>query len=505
MPPIDSETPEVILSEAEVQQWLQGIAWEKDLDEQREHRLLREGLFWHDERLDGLSDDDRMWEIIKMSFLQVAKVLDSVGCVQYFEYFLGRGIMGAKHLRLLTVKYVETKMPRIKDPTEREAIVAAAARCMQDEEMRFFEARYGDVDRLVLDCQHARRFLSEKLIHEKWMIDQYDLTAPLHLETSRFHTKWAVPAADKESFHEFDDWVAATSCDGFLFLWPIIEGDRVPPVVRCRQLHSAPCVDFSIDWDRMEALTCGLDGKVSLYDLQKDSVKTEVRDNQPNQLLLCVDCDLELGKAAVGTNFGCIKLLDLQTKQFLMSLLGHKDHCRKIAVEWDENIVVSCSWDSNVHIYDLRSPKLVHCLAGHNANCCALHVDFNKHVAMSSANEYRFLMWDLRQRKLLETYESPGHNVNCLHMDLETGKMASGSDDGLVKIWDLETGEWERSLDCMHDMTLALDADWERGRLVTASWDYNVDLWDLKTGEHLNHFFKPRRCMTQVRMKKLKS
>lgn len=98
------------------------------MDEQREHRLLREGLFWHDERLDGLSDDDRMWEIIKMSFLQVAKVLDSVGCVQYFEYFLGRGIMGAKHLRLLTVKYVETKMPRIKDPTEREAIVAAAAR-----------------------------------------------------------------------------------------------------------------------------------------------------------------------------------------------------------------------------------------------------------------------------------------------------------------------------------------------------------------------------------------
>ena len=136
--------------------------------------------------------------------------------------------------------------------------------------MRFFEARYGDVDRLVLDCQHARRFLSEKLIHEKWMIDQYDLTAPLHLETSRFHTKWAVPqtatsvclifgtspfepardrafspfasdcavkvpAADKESFHEFDDWVAATSCDGFLFLWPIIEGGQRFQGLSCRK------------------------------------------------------------------------------------------------------------------------------------------------------------------------------------------------------------------------------------------------------------------------------
>ena len=36
-----------------------GLAWEKDLDPQREHQLLREGIFWHDPTLDGLSDDDR--------------------------------------------------------------------------------------------------------------------------------------------------------------------------------------------------------------------------------------------------------------------------------------------------------------------------------------------------------------------------------------------------------------------------------------------------------------
>ena len=36
------------------------LQWEKGLDEQREHRLQREGIFWHDDRLDGLSDDDRL-------------------------------------------------------------------------------------------------------------------------------------------------------------------------------------------------------------------------------------------------------------------------------------------------------------------------------------------------------------------------------------------------------------------------------------------------------------
>ena len=39
----------------------EGLKWEKSLDEQREHRLIREGFFYHDSRLDGLSDDDRPW------------------------------------------------------------------------------------------------------------------------------------------------------------------------------------------------------------------------------------------------------------------------------------------------------------------------------------------------------------------------------------------------------------------------------------------------------------
>ena len=70
-----------------------------------------------------------------------------------------------------------------------------------------------------------------------------------------FHTKWHVPAPDLELWEELNthaawqgmasgsgcisafeadqaDWVAATGCDGFLFLWPVLPGNRVPPVVR---------------------------------------------------------------------------------------------------------------------------------------------------------------------------------------------------------------------------------------------------------------------------------
>jgi len=342
MPPIDSKTPAVELNDEDKVKWKNGLAWEKSLDEQREHQLIREGLFWHDEQLDGLSDDDRMWEIIKMSFLQVATILDSVGLVHYFEYFLERGILGAKHMRLLTLKYVQTKMPEIEDPKEQSDIVEAAANSMMDEEMRLFEARYGDIDRLVLDCQHARRFLSEKLLHDDWMIDQYDLTAPLHLEASSHHTKWSVPKVDYESFGHYADWVAATGCDGFLFLWPVIEGNRVPPVVRCKKLHNAPCADFVVDWQHMEAVTCGIDNKVNLYRIKEETIEFK-RDKHDNQGFLCVAADVGTGRVALGTNFGWIKILDFQTKEFVSSLIGHQDHCKALAVDWEKNLVVSCS------------------------------------------------------------------------------------------------------------------------------------------------------------------
>ena len=193
---------------------------------------------------------------------------------------------------------------------------------------------------------------------------------------------------------------------------------------------------------------------------------------------------------------------------------------------------------------DLRSGKLVHRFEGHNSNCYALDVDFERNLAVSAANDYRFIEWDLRQGRVRRcislamksplshnlwqeprqrtsvTHESPGHNINCgsseitslheshflrkklgLSLDAKSRSLATGADDGLVKIWDLDSG-WRSSVDCMHNQTVALDVDWSKRRLATASWDHNVDLWDLETGEHLHHFFKPRRCMTKVRLKK---
>lgn len=78
-------------------------------------------------------------------------------------------------------------------------------------------------------------------------------------------------------------------------------------------------------------------------------------------------------------------------------------------MDWDQKVVLSCSWDSYVHLYvawpqtfacvakDLRSEQLVHRFEGHNSNCYALDVDFERNLAVSAANDYHFIEWDLRQ------------------------------------------------------------------------------------------------------------
>eukprot|EP00440_Ansanella_granifera_P001451 gb/GFBE01001562.1/.p1 GENE.gb/GFBE01001562.1/~~gb/GFBE01001562.1/.p1 ORF type:complete len:504 (+),score=112.24 gb/GFBE01001562.1/:1-1512(+) len=503
MPPVDSETPAVNLDASDAEEYFARRAWQKELDPEYEHRMKREGAFWHDPALDGLSDNDRKWAIVKMGFMQVAEVLAEIGLLHYWEYFLQRGLTHAFKLNMLTQKYVRTKMIRIKDEDEIEAILEACANCMQKEENRFFIARYGDPDSYMLECHQARRLLSEKTVHDKWLVDEYDLTGPMYETVNSYESKWSIPRADKESFDLYDEWVAAGGADGFLFMWPIRVGEtKVPPCVRCKVLHGFVLTDFKVDWQRKMAASCGFDNKICIYDMASDDIVQSIMDKTYEQAYLCIDADLSVNKLAAGTNFGYVRVFDIETGKPMMNMVGHKDHCRQVQVDWDSNLAVTCSWDSYLHIYDLRSAKLVHRLVGHNGYCKKLDVDFEKQLAVSSANENRFILWDLRQMDMFKRYDSPGHNVSCFSVDWNNMELCTGADDGLVKFWKLETGECTSAIDCRHEMTLTMDVDWERRRLVTGSWDYLVDMWDIETGEHLQHFHKPRRTMTQVHMTK---
>jgi len=513
MPPSDSDTGPVNLEDADFAKWLARLSWEKtELDQQYERRQHREGLFWHDPELDGLNDSDRKWAIVKMGFRCIAEILNEYGLLHYYEYFLAKGVTCPWKLRMVTEKYIRRKMIKITDPDEIEQILYLASNHMRDtgpfgkekaQHYRFFDWRYGDVDQMMLECHQGRRFLSEKSTHEKWLCDQYDLTGPLHEAIYTFEYKWDIPKADYDDFDKYDQenkWLAATSADGFMFLFPMIEGDRAPPCVRCKLVHSMPCTDFVVDWKHMRTISCGLDNKCVLLDLEKDEVLQTIRDGHAEQQFICVDGNCDAGKLAVGANLGWCKVADIETNTMLMSLVGHTDHVRQVNADWDQNLVVTASWDSYVHVYDIRSAKLVQKLVGHNNVCEKMAVDFERQLVLSTAMEFRFILWEMRMGKLLRRYETPGHSPNSIDVDWENMRLATGADDGLIKIWDLASGEAIHALDAMHDMTLAIDVDWKKGTVATGSWDHDVDLWDLQTNEHIHQLYKPRRCLTQVRM-----
>ncbi|CAE7774604.1 unnamed protein product, partial [Symbiodinium pilosum] len=96
----DTLTPE------ELAEWYSRLSWEKELDMQKEIRLRREAVFWHDPTLDDLDEQDKMWEIIQMGFQQVEDVLDSIDLAHYRDYFLSKGVLYGAKMRGMTRKFM---------------------------------------------------------------------------------------------------------------------------------------------------------------------------------------------------------------------------------------------------------------------------------------------------------------------------------------------------------------------------------------------------------------
>ncbi|CAE8622565.1 unnamed protein product, partial [Polarella glacialis] len=374
------------ISEADLEDWRSRLTWERGLNKRYEARMTREGACWDDPVLDGLSEDDRMWEVVQMGFRQVGEFLEAIGMIHHYETFISRGLTYGAKLRFLTRFYVDKWMPQITDEREKEVILKASAEVCRDESIRFFKARYGDVDQYLNDCVKGRRLYSEKHGQE-WFRNLQDLEAPRESEIKEFDEKWAVLPEDFALFDSHNDWAAAVGCDGFVFLWPVDEESEAPPCVRCRLLHSQVVTDLVVDWTRMVSVTCGGDSKLQICDLGKNKIIGTVKEVSEDQSYISLDADLAVQKAAVGTNFGPIKVCDLATEKVVMALKGHKDWVTTTRADWDANQIVSCSWDSFIHVYDVRSGKLTRKLSGHKQTCEKMDVDFERQMALSSAME----------------------------------------------------------------------------------------------------------------------
>lgn len=490
--------PEDDITLEERQEWYSRLAWEKELDTQKESRLHREGLFWKDPALDALDESDRKWEVVQMGFQQVADFLEGLAMPQYYEYFLAKGFTYGAKLRWMTRKYLEERMPSISNEDEKETILEACANACRDEDIRLFPSRYGNPDHHLLDCRKGRALLSEKMTCEGWFENVALLSAAQEKDVRE--NCFVIPKADYNSIDDWEHFVLAIDASGRAFLFGR-DDTKVPPCIRNPQMHQMTALDIAMDWKSLRSVSTGLDSRMCFYDWKNDQPIHElffpkVVSGKVSDCFGALDASFEMEKMVVGSNTGHLYVMDLATAKPVLALHGHKSMIRRVKASWTQNLAASASMDCHLNYYDLRNGRAIWKLP-HQEKCDAMDVDFDRRLALCASKDDSMKLWDLKMGRCIKEFAIPGHWPNWINVNWETSVACTGADDSKVKLWDLDTGEVSQTLDCQHHLTQCLDVDWDNDLILTGSFDFQIKLWDMKS-TLLQQFVQQHRCLTRV-------
>lgn len=358
-------------------------------------------------------------------------------------------------------------------------------------------------------------------------VEQDEATKPKTETEIPFETRWYVPPEDVENFSKSEGfWVTASSCDGFVFLWPLDrpvepipsrfprtpqtpedegweEGMEYPGTVRCAYVHPYVCTDYCFDFERMTSISCGGDCRVVYYDFETSKAVATVKNNSGidiSQAYICCDGDSDCGKVAIGTCSGQVKIGDLENGKVMMQMRGHTEDCYDVKADWDRNLVTSAAWDWTIRMWDLRTGKACRTLEGHKSVVNRLDVCYEHMMCASFPAEEHIYFWDLKDGRLVKKIWGHDRGNNDGVVNWEKGEMVTGGEDGMVKVWNIATDECVNTFDCDHLQTLSVDCNWEKGIILTGSWDNKVKTFDLRTGKKMHSCLKARRVITQVAM-----
>jgi WD40 repeat protein len=190
-------------------------------------------------------------------------------------------------------------------------------------------------------------------------------------------------------------------------------------------------------------------------------------------------------RAVSGSDDQTLRLWDLNSGRTLRKFEGHADLVWAVAVTPDGGHAVSASHDQTLRLWDLESGQTQRKLEGHAGGVNAVAVTPDGRCAVSASVDRTLRLWDLESGQTLRTLEGHANWVNAVALTPDGRRAVSASEDRTVRLWDLESGQTQRKLEGHAGGVNAVAVTLDGRRAVSASVDRTLRLWDLESGQTL--------------------
>ncbi|KAH8712014.1 F-box/WD repeat-containing protein pof1 [Phaeosphaeriaceae sp. PMI808] len=162
-------------------------------------------------------------------------------------------------------------------------------------------------------------------------------------------------------------------------------------------------------------------------------------------------------------------------------LKGHSNGV--MCLQFDDQILVTGSYDATVKIWDIKTGQEIRTLTGHTQGIRCLQFDDSKLITGSLDNSIK--VWNWRTGQLIKTLHVHTNGVIGLHMADKL--LASGSSDNTIMVHDFKNFNRIR-LQGHTDWVNSVKLDPPSRTLLSASDDMTVKLWDLDTHQCLRTY-----------------
>jgi WD40 repeat protein len=175
-----------------------------------------------------------------------------------------------------------------------------------------------------------------------------------------------------------------------------------------------------------------------------------------------------------------------------ITLWGHEDSVRSVAISADGRRVATGSFDNTARAWDaaagnnlLTLPRYKHSKWSLLIHVRPVAISADGSRIVTGSSDHTAKVWDAETGRELLTLRGHSGFVSAVAISADGKFILTGSHDNTAKVWDAETGQERLTLTGhrgeLHTVAIAADGS----RMVTGSDDKTAKVWDAKTGSEL--------------------
>ncbi|MCL2742593.1 MAG: WD40 repeat domain-containing protein [Planctomycetaceae bacterium] len=224
-------------------------------------------------------------------------------------------------------------------------------------------------------------------------------------------------------------------------------------------------------------VSCAMDGKVILWKINGDDVKSVVLNLGTKAYSAAVGDDGR-SVAAAGEDMS-IFFWNAGSNEPVKRLNAHTAPLLCAAYTKKGSGWASGGKDSNIFLWNGGANDAVGKLAGHAD--AVLSVEFNSDGTrlVSAAGDKCAAIWDTRTKKYIHVLKGHKKEVRCASFNADASKVITGSYDGTAIIWDAKTGKQLKLIKTPHEKVFGAVFTSDENKVITGgSGKINLIIWD---------------------------